>query len=35
LSIKNAPLSDFAVFKEGISGEVYASVDLEELYLWL
>jgi hypothetical protein len=35
LSIKNAPLSDIAVFKEGISGEVYASFNLEEVYLWL
>jgi hypothetical protein len=31
LSIKNAPLSDIAVFKEGISGEAHKSVDLKEL----
>jgi hypothetical protein len=35
LSIKNAPLSDFAVFKEGISGEAYISFDLKEVYLQL
>jgi hypothetical protein len=33
LSIKNAPLSDIAVFKEGISGEAHTALDLEEVYL--
>jgi hypothetical protein len=33
LSIKNAHLSDITVFKEGISGEAYVSVDLKEVYL--
>jgi hypothetical protein len=33
LSIKNALLSDIAVFKKGISGEAYASFYLKEVYL--
>jgi hypothetical protein len=33
LSIKNAPLSDITVFKEGISGEAHTTINVEEVYL--